>query len=153
VDCPKCGSKEHCKDGFIQGKQRYRCHGCDYHYTTQRRSGTASPETKRQALQKYLEGLGFRSIARILKFSNVAVLNWIRAFGEALPEVKNDKPVQVIEIDEMHSYIGSKKILAGYGLLLIDMNESSSTAYWVPGRPLQGKISGIELNTDLQAAS
>jgi len=28
-----------------------------------------------------------------------------------------------VEIDEMHSYIASKKTIAGYGLLLIDMEK------------------------------
>jgi transposase len=88
---------------------------------------------KRQALQLYLEGLGFRSIGRVLRFSNVAVLQWIRAFGEQLEAIKRNEPVEVMELDEMHSYIGSKKTIAGYGLLLIEMGEVSSTAYWVPG--------------------
>jgi hypothetical protein len=35
-----------------------------------------------------------------------------------------------VEIDEMHSYISSKKTFVGYGLLLIDMGKDSSTAYW-----------------------
>ncbi len=153
MDCPKCTSANKSKDGFIHGKQRYLCKDCRYRYTTQRRGGTASHETKRQALQLYLEGLGFRAIARILKFSNVAILNWIREFGKALPEVKNSKPVQVMEIDEMHSYVHSKKTLAGYGLLLIEMNENSSTAYWVQDQLPQGRNSGTELSTEPADAS
>ncbi|MFT4967609.1 MAG: transposase, partial [Candidatus Deianiraeaceae bacterium] len=33
---------------------------------------------KRLALELYLEGLGFRSISRILKVSHVSIYNWIR---------------------------------------------------------------------------
>jgi transposase-like protein len=133
MDCPKCSHTKYCKDGFVGGRQRYLCKGCGYRYTVKQRSGTAEAEVKRQALQLYLEGLGFRSIGRILKFSNVAVLKWIRAFGEQLEAVKRDEPIQVMELDEMHSYIGSKKTFAGSGLLLIEMNGDSSTAYWAPG--------------------
>ena len=63
----------------------------------------------------------------------MTILNWIRAFGEELPSIKTKTPVQIMELDEMHSYIGSKKTIAGYGLLLIEMKEDSSIAYWAPG--------------------
>ena len=108
-------------------------------------SGVGSPATKRQALELYLEGLGFRSIGRILNFSNVTILKWIRAFGQELQAIKRNQSVRVMEIDEMHSYIGSKKTIAGYGLLLIEMKESSSTAYWVPGELQLVKSSGTLL--------
>ena len=32
----------------------------------------------------------------------------------------------MVEVDEMHIYIGSKKTTIGYGLLLIDMENDSS---------------------------
>ncbi len=142
MDCPKCGGKVYCKDGVVQGRQRYLCRGCRYRYTVEQRSGIGDKATKRQALELYLEGLGFRSIGRILKFSNVSILNWIKAFGEALPEIKREEPVRVMEMDEMHTYIGSKKTIAGYGLLLIEMRKDSSIAYWVPGELSQEKDSG-----------
>jgi len=133
MDCPKCASKVYCKDGKAQGRQRYLCKGCKYRYTVKQRSGTGNLSTRRQALELYLEGLGFRSIGRILKFSNVTILNWIKEFGKELQPIKTKNAIQVMELDEMHSYIGSKKTIAGYGLLLIEMKENSSTAYWAPG--------------------
>jgi len=48
------------------------CNGCKYTRSTPR---GISVEIKRQALQLYLEGLGFRAIGRLLGVSNVAVLN------------------------------------------------------------------------------
>lgn len=142
MDCPKCGSQTSCKDGIVQGRQRYLCKGCRYRYTVEQRAGTGDKAIKRQALELYLEGLGFRSIGRILKFSNVSILNWIRMFGKSLPEIKREEPVQVMEMDEMHTYIGSKKTIAGYGLLLIEMRKDSSIAYWVPGELSPEKDSG-----------
>ena len=67
MDCPKCGGNVYCKDGIVQGRQRYLCKGCRYRYTVEQRSGTGDKATRRQALELYLEGLGFRSIGRILK--------------------------------------------------------------------------------------
>ncbi|MFH1158165.1 MAG: IS1 family transposase [Pseudomonadota bacterium] len=109
MDCPKCGGVERSKDGIVKGRQRFLCKSCRYRYTVARRSGTGDAAMKRQALQLYLEGLGFRSIGRVLKFSNVAILKWVRACGEQLAAIKRDTPVEIMEIDEMHSYIGSKK--------------------------------------------
>ncbi len=142
MDCPKCGKQANCKDGRANGRQRYLCKDCNHRYTVAQRSRAGDGAVKRQALELYLEGLGFRSIGRMLGFSNVTILNWIRAFGEQLEGIKNDSPVQVVEIDEMHSYVGSKKTIAGYGLLLIDMGKGSSVAYWAPGELQRGKGSG-----------
>jgi hypothetical protein len=91
------------------------------------KSTAKSKSVKKQALHLYLEGLGFRSIGRILRVSNVSVLNWIRDFGKKVQELNSDsQPIEMVEVDEMHSYIGSKKTTAGYGLLLIDMEKDSS---------------------------
>jgi len=74
--------------------------------------------------------LGFRSIGRFLKCSHVAVYNWIKSFGEAAKELRSNSALKVVAMDEMHTYVSLKKTTVGYGLLLIDMEKDSSTAYW-----------------------
>ena len=71
---------------------------------------------------------GFRSIGRFLKVSHVAVYQWIRGLGERLEELRSANEIEIVEMDEMHTTIGSKKIRAGSGLLLIVLGESSSSA-------------------------
>lgn len=128
ITCPKCDSPKCVKDGIVKKKQRYRCKLCNFRHTVHHRG--KSPEVKRQALVLYLEGLGFRSIGRFLQCSHVAVYNWIKSFGEKTTELRSDSELEIVEIDEMHTYISSKKTTAGYGLLLIGMEKGSSTAYW-----------------------
>jgi transposase-like protein len=82
IDCPKCGSNHFSKDGIVRNRQRYLCKKCSFRYTVVRRAGTADQATKRQALQLYLEELGLRAIGRLLNYSNVAILKWIREFGK-----------------------------------------------------------------------
>ncbi len=53
MNCPKCNSSSHNKNGIVGGRQRYKCHDCGYNYA--------------------LEGLGFRSIGRVLGVSHVSV--------------------------------------------------------------------------------
>ena len=128
ITCPKCGCQECVKDGIVKEKQRYRCKRCNFRHTVQHRG--KGPEVMRQALVLYLEGLGFRSIGRFLQCSHVTVYNWIKSFGEKVVELRSGSDLKVVEIDEMHTFISSKKITAGSGLLLIDMEKDSSTAYW-----------------------
>jgi len=92
------------KDG-----NRYRCRACNSRNTVQH--CRKSPEIKRRALELYLEGLGFRSIGRFLECSHVAVYNWIKAFDVAAKELRSDSTLKVVEMDEMHTYISSKKLL------------------------------------------
>jgi transposase len=97
---------------------------------------------KRQALQLYLEGLGFRSIGRFLGVSHVSVQKWIRKFGSELEELKSENEISVVELDEMHTYIGNKITTAGSGLLLIELGKNSSTALLAVEEQKQDKSSG-----------
>jgi transposase-like protein len=56
---PKCKKRNNSKSGVIKGRARYVCKRCNEYYTVEQRAGTADQETKRQALDLYLEGLGF----------------------------------------------------------------------------------------------
>ena len=123
--CPKCKSKNFRKDGIVKSRQRYLCKDCAFRFTVEQ---IGKPnKLKRDALFLYLEGLGFRSIGRFLKVSHVTVFNWIKDFGEKLDEFRNPNDIEIIELDEMHTYIGQKKTTVGSGLLLIEMGTDSST--------------------------
>ena len=127
MNCPKCNCIKRVKSGFIKGRQRYKCKDCGCNYTVEIKSAAKPKSLKKQALHLYLEGLGFRSIGRFLGVSNVSVLNWIRDFGKKVQELHAEsKQIEMVEVDEMHSYIGSKKTAVGFGLLLIDMEKDSS---------------------------
>jgi transposase-like protein len=131
MDCPKCQTGQYTKAGFVKGRQRYRCKECHYLYSVTEKT-TAKPITmKRCALHMYLEGMGFRSIGRILGVSNVSILKWIRAFGKQVESIRSEQHIDVIEMDELHTYIGQKNTIAGYGLLLIGMGRDSFPSYWV----------------------
>jgi transposase len=135
------------KDGIVNKKQRYKCKSCGYRHTVKYLG--ISPGIKRQALQLYLEGLGFRSIGRFLNCSHVAVYNWIKVHGESIEPLRSDKDIEVVELDEMHTYIGSKKTIAGSGLLLIEMENVSSTAKWVPAIRQQDRRYGKSSKTKI----
>lgn len=127
MNCPKCNKSEKVKNGIVRDLQRYKCKNCGFNFTVHKRSNEYPKSIRKKALQLYLEGLGFRSIGRILEVSNVTILNWIRSFGEEVQSLQCDsQEIKMVELDEIHSYIGNKKTTVGYGLLLIDMEKDSS---------------------------
>ena len=142
MNCSKCNSTNYVKAGFVKGRQRYKCKDCFRHYSVLQKSTASSKETKRMALQLYLEGLGFNSIGRVLGVSHVSVQNWIRDFGKSAESLKSSHKIEVMEIDEMHTYIGNKKTTVGYGLLLIEMGKDMSSSFWVIGAERHLRDSG-----------
>ncbi len=143
--CPKCKSAHICKNGIVKQKQRYLCKKCKYCFTVEH---IGKPDNyKRDALILYLEGLGFRSIGRFLKVSHVTIFNWIKKFGGELDEIRSSENIEVVEIDELHTYIGSKKNFVGYGLLLIEMGNNSSIVKLAIGAQKQANDFGTRLKT------
>ncbi len=132
LSCPRCASSDKVKSGMKDGRQRYKCKLCRYLFTVAHKSDTATADQRRLALTLYLEGLGFRSIGRVLGFSHVAVYQWIKVFGEEAAQVKR-QAAQIVELDELHSYVRHKKTIAGSGLLLIDLGTASSMLSLEPG--------------------
>ncbi len=113
MQCSKCASTTVIRNGIVHGRQRYRCKTCNYNFTVEHKSTAFSASIKQQALQLYLEGNGFRAISRLLKVSHVSVYRWIRQMGEQAIALQSHQSIDVVEIDELHTYIRHKKLLLG----------------------------------------
>jgi transposase len=46
-----------------------------------------------------------------LRCSHVAAYYWIKSYGVAIEGIRSSAGVKVVEMDEMHTYVGSKKLL------------------------------------------
>ena len=137
MDCPKCKSINHMKQGYVGARQRYKCKDCGYLYSVEYRGKPI--EMKQNALRLYLEGMGFRGIGRYLKVSAVSVMNWIRKYGEEADKaVELATPAPIIEMDELHSYVGVKKTTFGFGRQLTDSKRCSSALRLEAGALKQG---------------
>ena len=126
MDCPKCKSSHHVKDGIVRGKQRYKCKECSYRYTVERKLDVKSQDTQRLALEMYLEGLGFRAIGRILKISYGTVYVWVKKWGGQASFPRRASLAETETLEQMLHYVASKKTASGYGLLLIDLEKGRS---------------------------
>jgi transposase-like protein len=126
--CEHCGSEVFCKNGFTKGKQRYLCKSCGRNQTEGDGRKKYLDQERYAALVMYLEGCGFRQIARILreifciKIHYQIVIHWIKQAGAKLSEKKRRTPtIPVLELDELYTYAQKKQIKSEYGLLLTEI--------------------------------
>ena len=92
------------------GSQRYKCNRCQKRYTPEP-SQRYGDDRRRQAVKLYVDGFGFRQIARHLGVDHVTVMHWVKAHTDQLPAapLPPEKPLHIIEMDELYSFIGKKK--------------------------------------------
>jgi len=122
MECKRCQSRKIINNGKVRGKQRYNCKSCGFNFVEVDERRGKNIDKQRMAIHLYLENMGFRAIGRVLGVSNVAVLKWIRAAGEWIQayheqnKAKKRQVVEVIEMEEMWHYVGTKKRNYGFGL-------------------------------------
>ncbi len=116
MQCSKCGGSTLTKNGIVHSRQRYRCKVCGYNFTVEFKSiARLAFSIKRQALQLYLAGNGLGAIGRLLGVSHVSIYRWIGHMGEQATALQSQQAIDVVEIDELHTYIGDKKTTVGCG--------------------------------------
>lgn len=83
MNCPRCTSKFCVKAGFIQGKQRFKCNNCNFHFIDPSQKEQGLPlELKKRAIALVKEGKSIRQAARNVGTSHVSVLKWLKEFQE-----------------------------------------------------------------------
>lgn len=124
--CKHCGSAERIKNGYVQGKQRYRCKTCSKTYREGDERERYTNEQRLRVIKWYLEGVGIMSIERMEGVPNPLIIKWIRKFSKILRsrlnevEIPDDaRKIQIIELDELFTYCQKKLKESTYGLLLI----------------------------------
>ena len=96
----------------MKTKQRYKCKQCAYNFSIDKLKHGIDQRYVKQCLQLYLEGMGFSAIERVVGVSHVSVINWVKRYGQALKKVtESGKNISAVELDELCSYVGSKKKL------------------------------------------
>lgn len=117
MECPECKSRHIRKNGKRRGKQNYICVDCSRqfidHYTPVQ---GYSDEVKRECLKLSVNGMGFRAIERVKGVHHTTVIYWLKQVGQLLPDAyEPETPPQVGELDELETFVGSKKTKSGCG--------------------------------------
>ncbi len=75
-----------------------------------------SQELKQECLKMYLNGMGFRAIERVKGVHHTTIIHWVKKLGEQLPDVPKEDVVPAVgELDELETFVGSKKTKSGCG--------------------------------------
>jgi len=144
--CKFCSFERLVKNGKPKGKQRYLCKSCGREQVEGDERENYDNNVRKAAVVLYLEGNGFRSIARSLstifasKISFQIVAHWIKIAGEIVQKEvairqsekssTSKETLPVVEMDELYTYIkknlaktekleNCKETTPEYGLLLI----------------------------------
>jgi transposase-like protein len=124
--CKHCGCEKRVKNGYVQGKQRYKCKDCGKTYREGDSRERYSNEQRLRVIKRYLEGAGIMSIERMEGVPNPLIIKWIRKFSKILRNHLNEveipedaRKIEIIELDELFSYCQKKLTGSTYGLLLI----------------------------------
>jgi len=123
--CTNCGSANYRKNGSYQGNQRYHCNDCGHYFSDKIRK--FSYADKARALDMYLNNVGVRKVARFIGASPALIIRWVKAAGTRLSEqleqaseqVKSGLP-DIIEMDEIYTYVKKNSSAQSYGLLILD---------------------------------
>lgn len=133
LKCKYCREEKLCKFGKYKGFQKYKCKSCNKVFTdkedTRYKMDKYDLNKRKLAITMYINNVGIRSIERILNVPNELILNWIKNVGRNLEQIidnnkkqtKTIKKIEILEMDELWSYIKKNKIKSKYGLLLIEM--------------------------------
>ena len=132
MKCLKCGSTERFKNGFYEGRQKWKCKECGH--TSCRAEPRGAPiEIIRLALTLTLEGVGFNAASRILtafgyKCTENAVIGWVRKFGTKahMIDAATKPTVKYIQIDEIFSYCKKNTTNDTCGWLLMGVQDGKS---------------------------
>ena len=115
-NCRHCGSERIIKTGHRDGQQKWSWKDCGKFQGEKDRREKYSKKEREVAVILYLEGCGFRRIARILSemfekhFCYQTVILWIKKAAKEVEKQGKElkEKIPVLEMDELYTYI--KKI-------------------------------------------
>ena len=117
MQCPECNSTHIRKNGQRRGKQNHICMACGRQFIDRYDPPKGySEEVRRECLKMYVNGMGFRGIQRVKDVHHTTVICWVKQVGQNLPDAYAPETTpQVGELDELETFVGSKKTRSGCG--------------------------------------
>lgn len=116
MKCPRCSSDHIRKNGRQRGKQNHICVDCKRQFieSYNQKGYTEDIKSECLCLEMYVNGSGFRAIERVKKVYHTTVINWVKQVVSTLPDTPYRSEIpKVTEVDELETFIGSKKTKLG----------------------------------------
>lgn len=139
MQCLYCKSRTVRKNGKRRGKQNYICGNCGRQFIDVYSPPKGySDEIKQECFQLYVNGMGFRAIERAAGVHHTTIIYWVKQIGEKLPDAPEESEIpEVGELDELETFVGSKKNKIWLWLQLAQKNEGSrSMSYLLVARAI-----------------
>jgi transposase-like protein len=110
MSCPKCQSSQTKKNGFRRGKQCHLCKDCGYQFVENPTPQGYHPAVKELCIKMYLNGMGFRGIARVTQIPHSTIITWVKLATENVSDdLSADEEIpEITEIDELQTFVGNK---------------------------------------------
>lgn len=111
----------------MRGKQNHICVECGRQFIDVYTPPKGySDETKASCLKMYVNGMGFRGIERVTGVHHTTVITWVKQVGERLPDAYAPEIVPAVgELDELETFVGSRKTKSGFGRRLTTLESES----------------------------
>jgi transposase-like protein len=129
MHCPKCGSWEKAKAGFVGRVQRWQCKNCPCKFTRSTPKGLGDTVWN-LARELYASGLSLNRIGQLVGAATPSVLKQIRKTDTHKSRL-DAQPVTVIELDELCTFLTQKNARFGYGWLFVEKQDELLTGKWV----------------------
>lgn len=123
MECKFCSSEKVVKHGIIRSKQRYYCKSCNRTFVKGDKRLKHTEDIKFRAVMLSLNNCGARVIGRALGINFRYISGWVNKYAQIVKakleaDEKEEKiKVDVIQLDELWTYVKKKEIRSGYGLL------------------------------------
>jgi transposase-like protein len=82
---------------------------CGSKYTPVQKPRGYDLETRKKAIQMYVDGMNLRRIGRHLGLHHRTVSLWVQAYAKEITQVPTPSEVETAELDELFTFIGEKK--------------------------------------------
>ncbi len=79
---------------FVTDRECFSAYGCQYVENPKPRG--YPNEVKQLCLKMYLNGMGFRAIARVTEIDHATIINWVKEKGEKLSDDPQDEEIPEI---------------------------------------------------------
>jgi len=110
MQCPRCGSTDIRKNGQKKGKQNHICCDCRRQFIDVYEPKGYPEEIKRECLEMYVNGMGFRAIEQVKKVHHTTIIHWVKQVGQVLPDAPHTQEIpEVTEVDELETFVGKKQ--------------------------------------------
>lgn len=125
MPCSECKSTHVRKNGKRSGKQNHICVACRHQFIDHYTPLQGYSETVKRECLRSVNGMDFRALERVKGVHHTTVIAWLKQVGARwLAAYAPETAPAVGALDELETFVGSKKPSSGSGQPLTTSNQA-----------------------------